>query len=127
MQPPKIQNFIVVKKDLEELFLYNNQPVGEFSIQREGGTVSGSVGINQGINDDLGTGIGGRLLAFHNLKYLPKLYLGVNSISGSIPYNLLGEIENKAFLLDPLDFQSIEWQAPWLNDSLDSIRLARDS
>ena len=70
------------------------------SIQREGGTVGGSVGINQGINDDLGAGIGGPLLAFNNLKYLRKLYLGVNSISGSIPYNFLDGIENKALSLE---------------------------
>jgi len=70
------------------------------SIQREGGTDSVSVGIDQGANDDLGAGIGGPLIAFDNLKFLRKLYLGVNSLTGSIPHNFLDGIENKALSLE---------------------------
>jgi Leucine-rich repeat (LRR) protein len=70
------------------------------SIQREGGTDEGNVGIDQGANYDLGAGIGGPLLAFDNLKYLKKLYLGSNSLSGSIPYNFLDGVVNKALSLE---------------------------
>lgn len=70
------------------------------SIQREGGTDGSSIGIDQGMNDDLGAGIGGPLLPFDNLKYLRKLYLGANSLSGSIPPNFLDGIDNKALSLE---------------------------
>lgn len=70
------------------------------SIQREGGTDDSNIGINQGTNDDLGIGISGPLLAFDKLKYLRKLYLGVNSLTGTIPYNFLDGVINKALPLE---------------------------
>ena len=70
------------------------------SIRREGGTDDDYVGIDQGRNDDLGRGIGGPLLAFDKLTSLRKLYLGVNSLTGSIPHNFLNSIANKALEIE---------------------------
>lgn len=70
------------------------------SIQREGGTDAANIGINQGMNDDFGAGIGGLLPPLNNLKYLKKLYMGANSLSGSIPYNFLDGVEDKAMSIE---------------------------
>ena len=65
------------------------------SIQREGGiNGTGDIGINQGGSSVLGGGLTGTLPAFENLKFVTDLYLGVNSLSGSVPYNFLDGIIN---------------------------------
>jgi Leucine-rich repeat (LRR) protein len=67
------------------------------SIQREGGILGTSdVGINHGQSSLQGVGLSGPLPAFDKLKYIQELYLGVNGITGSLPYNFLDGIENKA-------------------------------
>lgn len=70
------------------------------SIQREGGTDEANVGVNQEIIDDFGAGIGGPLPPLNNLKYLKKLYIGANSLTGSIPYNFLDGVEDKAMSIE---------------------------
>lgn len=68
------------------------------AIQREGGIVESAtkdVGFNQGPSEDDGTGLTGPLLPFDKLTRLQKLYLGVNSLSGTIPSNFLDGILDK--------------------------------
>ncbi|KAG7362767.1 RHS repeat-associated core domain containing protein [Nitzschia inconspicua] len=66
------------------------------SIQRGGGILGTSdVGINQGMTSLQGVGLTGTLPAFDNLKYIEELYLGVNGITGSIPFNFLDGVEDK--------------------------------
>ncbi|MGK3751646.1 MAG: Leucine-rich repeat (LRR) protein [Bacillariaceae sp.] len=67
------------------------------SIQREGG-ISGTtdVGINQGKSSLQGIGLTGPLPAFEKLKYITELYLGVNGLTGDVPFNFLDGVENKA-------------------------------
>ena len=66
------------------------------SIQREGG-ISGTtdIGINQGKSSLPGIGLTGPLPAFDKLKNITELYLGVNGLTGEIPYNFLDGLENK--------------------------------
>jgi hypothetical protein len=69
------------------------------AIQREGGTngtISGNVGVDQGASDDVGPGLTGPLPAFDKLPSLKQLFLGVNSLSGSIPSNFLDGIADKS-------------------------------
>jgi Leucine-rich repeat (LRR) protein len=66
------------------------------AIQREGGTDVGNVGIYQGSSEDQGTGLTGPLPAFDKLTNLRLLFLGVNSLSGDIPANFLGSLDNNA-------------------------------
>ena len=69
------------------------------AIQREGGvddngSAGGNdVGNNQG-ESDKSDGITGPLLAFDHLANLKELYLGSNSLTGTIPYNFLSGINN---------------------------------
>ena len=70
------------------------------SLQREGGTDGSAVGVNQGRNDDDGAGISGPLIEFDNLKYLKKLYLGANSLTGTIPAKFLDGINDKALPIE---------------------------
>ena len=67
------------------------------SIQREGG-ISGSsdIGINQGKSSLQGIGLSGPLPSFDKLTSITKLFLGVNGLTGSIPYNFLAGVQNKA-------------------------------
>jgi Leucine-rich repeat (LRR) protein len=70
------------------------------SIQREGGILGTSdVGINQGKSSLQGIGLTGTLPAFDKLKYINELYLGVNGITGTIPYNFLDGVEDKTSVI----------------------------
>ena len=66
------------------------------AIQREGGTAAEDVGVNQGLSEDRGVGLSGPLLPFEKLRNLRQLYLGVNSLSGTVPYNFLDGIEARS-------------------------------
>eukprot|EP00533_Pseudo-nitzschia_delicatissima_P004848 CAMPEP_0116113460 /NCGR_PEP_ID=MMETSP0327-20121206/19520_1 /TAXON_ID=44447 /ORGANISM="Pseudo-nitzschia delicatissima, Strain B596" /LENGTH=2649 /DNA_ID=CAMNT_0003606819 /DNA_START=275 /DNA_END=8224 /DNA_ORIENTATION=- len=67
------------------------------SLQREGGIFGYSdVGINQGKSSLQGIGLSGPLPAFDQLTKMTSLFLGVNGLTGSIPYNFLGGVQNKA-------------------------------
>eukprot|EP00531_Pseudo-nitzschia_arenysensis_P009045 CAMPEP_0116149816 /NCGR_PEP_ID=MMETSP0329-20121206/19183_1 /TAXON_ID=697910 /ORGANISM="Pseudo-nitzschia arenysensis, Strain B593" /LENGTH=2572 /DNA_ID=CAMNT_0003646223 /DNA_START=244 /DNA_END=7959 /DNA_ORIENTATION=+ len=67
------------------------------SLQREGGIYGVSdVGINQGKSSLQGLGLTGPLPAFDKLTKITSLFLGVNGLTGSIPYNFLGGVQNKA-------------------------------
>eukprot|EP00934_Nitzschia_sp_Nitz4_P009292 Nitzschia sp. Nitz4//scaffold76_size158648//141429//149315//NITZ4_002570-RA/size158648-processed-gene-0.274-mRNA-1//-1//CDS//3329557917//9282//frame0 len=60
------------------------------SLQREGGILgTDDIGVDQSGSSALGAGLTGTLPAFDELPYLTELYLGVNSLSGSVPYNFL--------------------------------------
>lgn len=63
------------------------------SLQREGGILgTDDIGINHGDSSALGPGLIGPLPAFEKLNFLYELYLGVNSLTGSIPSNFLDGI-----------------------------------
>ena len=67
------------------------------SIQREGG-IGGvfDVGIDQGASSVQGQGLTGTLPAFDNLQRIKELYLGVNSLTGPVPFAFLdGVLEKK--------------------------------
>ena len=67
------------------------------SLQREGGIFGDSdVGVNQGKSSLQGVGLSGPLPSFDKLTKITKLFLGVNGFTGSIPYNFLGGVQNKA-------------------------------
>lgn len=68
------------------------------SLQREGGILGSSdVGIRQGDSSALGPGLTGPLPSFHKLRFIKELYLGVNSLTGSIPFDFLdGVTDNQA-------------------------------
>jgi len=67
------------------------------SLQREGGVLGSSdIGIDQGKSSFKGVGLTGTLPAFDKLTRITELYLGVNGLTGSIPYNFLGGVGNKA-------------------------------
>jgi Leucine-rich repeat (LRR) protein len=67
------------------------------SIQREGGLGGfNDVGINQGDSSVLGAGLTGHVPAFDKLTEIQQLYLGVNSLSGQIPYNFLDGVRDKS-------------------------------
>lgn len=67
------------------------------SIQREGGILGiDDVGINQGDSSVLGPGLSGPLPAFDKLPSLYELYLGLNSLSGTIPANFLDGLAETA-------------------------------
>ena len=60
------------------------------SLQREGGILgTNDIGSNQGDSSALGPGLTGTLPAFDKLPFISELYLGLNSLTGSIPYNFL--------------------------------------
>jgi Leucine-rich repeat (LRR) protein len=76
------------------------------SLQREGGlSGTGDVGVDQGASSVDGPGLTGTLPAFQNLLYIEKLFLGVNSISGTVPFNFLDGVQDKAALIS-VDFTS---------------------
>lgn len=67
------------------------------SLQREGGIYGDSdIGINQGQSSLQGVGLTGPLPPFDKLTSITQLFLGVNGLTGSIPYNFLGGVQNKA-------------------------------
>ena len=67
------------------------------SLQREGGIFGyNDIGINQGKSSLQGLGLTGPLPSFDRLTMISQLYLGVNSLTGSIPYDFLGGVEDKA-------------------------------
>ncbi|VEU40520.1 unnamed protein product [Pseudo-nitzschia multistriata] len=67
------------------------------SLQREGGILGTlDIGINQGKSSFDGIGLTGPLPAFDKFTRIEEMYLGVNSLTGSIPYNFLGGVKNKA-------------------------------
>mmetsp|Transcript_48680 Transcript_48680/g.55180 ORF Transcript_48680/g.55180 Transcript_48680/m.55180 type:complete len:2664 (+) Transcript_48680:160-8151(+) len=67
------------------------------SVQREGGIVgTNDIGINQGQSSLPGIGLTGPLPAFDKLKHITELYLGVNGLTGEVPFNFLDGLENKA-------------------------------
>lgn len=60
------------------------------SLQREGGILgTDDIGISHGDSSALGAGLTGPLPAFENLPFLSELYLGVNSLTGPIPFKFL--------------------------------------
>ena len=66
------------------------------SLQREGGIAGlNDVGINQGSSSVDGPGLTGPLPTFEDLPDLEHLYLGVNSLTGSIPFKFLDGIQDK--------------------------------
>jgi Leucine-rich repeat (LRR) protein len=66
------------------------------SIQREGGIFGfADIGIDQGSSSVQGIGLTGPLPAFDKLTSVTELYLGVNGLTGTIPYNFLGGVKNK--------------------------------
>lgn len=65
------------------------------SLQREGGITGADVGIAQGDSSVSGPGLSGPLPALEGLKAISELYLGVNSLSGSLPYNFLDGVDSK--------------------------------
>ena len=66
------------------------------SLQREGGILGTTdVGVHQGKSSLQGLGLTGPLPAFDKLQYITELYLGVNGISGSIPFNFLDGVLDK--------------------------------
>ena len=76
------------------------------TLQREGGVSgTGDVGVDQGASSVNGPGLTGTLPAFQNLPYIEKLFLGVNSISGSVPFNFLDGVQDKAAMIS-VDFTS---------------------
>eukprot|EP00980_Cylindrotheca_fusiformis_P015861 scaffold4637_cov128-Cylindrotheca_fusiformis.AAC.32 len=70
------------------------------SLQREGG-ITGllDVGVAQGVSSASGPGLTGPLPALEGLKSISELYLGVNSLTGSVPYNFLDGVVSKSALL----------------------------
>ncbi|KAL3925912.1 MAG: hypothetical protein SGILL_000089 [Bacillariaceae sp.] len=70
------------------------------SIQREGGVLGTTdVGVNQGKSSLQGLGLSGPLPAFDKLQYITELYLGVNGITGSIPFNFLDGVVDKSAVI----------------------------
>jgi Leucine-rich repeat (LRR) protein len=65
------------------------------SLQREGGITGSDVGIAQAASSVTGPGLSGSLPALEGLKSISELYLGVNSLSGSLPYNFLDGVDVK--------------------------------
>ena len=60
------------------------------SLQREGGILGSSdIGVKQGDSSALGPGLTGPLPSFNKLTSIKELYLGVNSLTGSIPFDFL--------------------------------------
>ena len=60
------------------------------SLQREGGILgSTDIGVKQGDSSALGPGLTGPLPSFNKLTSIKELYLGVNSLTGSIPFDFL--------------------------------------
>jgi Leucine-rich repeat (LRR) protein len=55
-----------------------------------------NVGVDQGPSEDEGKGISGQLLTFDRMTKLRQLYLGTNSLIGSIPHNFLDGIVDKS-------------------------------
>lgn len=67
------------------------------SLQREGGILgTDDVGLNYGDSSARGPGLTGPLPAFDKLPSLYELYLGLNSLTGSIPANFLDGLEETA-------------------------------
>jgi Leucine-rich repeat (LRR) protein len=76
------------------------------TLQREGGVSgTGDVGVDQGASSVDGPGLTGTLPAFQSLPYIEKLFLGVNSISGSVPFNFLDGVQDKTAPIS-VDFTS---------------------
>lgn len=70
------------------------------SIQREGGILGTTdVGIRHGTSSEQGLGLIGSLPAFDKLTSIEELYLGVNGLTGTIPFNFLGAVQDKGSLI----------------------------
>lgn len=70
------------------------------SLQREGGIVGKEdVGVLQAASSVLGPGLSGTLPALDRLSSISELYLGVNSLTGPIPFNFLDGVAEKGALL----------------------------
>ena len=70
------------------------------AIQREGGTEEGTMNINQGASQDNGAVISGPLLSFDRMPNLKQLLLGTISLSGSIPFNFLDDVQDRTQEID---------------------------
>ncbi|CAJ1940120.1 unnamed protein product [Cylindrotheca closterium] len=69
------------------------------SLQREGGITGTDVGLVSGVSSAVGPGLTGPVPSLKGLKSISELYLGSNSLSGSIPFDFLDGVEFKTELI----------------------------